>query len=122
MPSLLARILVGLTLDAPTGLLMVRLAGVALLSLGAVCWFASRGIESSISFGVVAALVVYNVGAVVLLVSARCGSGMTGIGLIPAAALHAVLAAGCVACLRRGKWAYIVPAFLFPAISKRNQR
>jgi hypothetical protein len=45
-------------------------------------------------------MLLYNLAAVVLLVSLRYGVGMTGMGLLPASALHAALAVWCIACLR----------------------
>ena len=37
-PSLVARFLLGVSLDAPAALIVGRIAGAALLSLGAACW------------------------------------------------------------------------------------
>jgi hypothetical protein len=79
---------------------VARLAGAALLSLGVACWFGSRDTQSRAAIGIVAAMLLYNLAAVALLVSLRYYAGMTGMGLLPASALHAVLAVWCIACLR----------------------
>lgn len=99
-PAWLASLLIGVTLDTSAGLFMARLAGAALLSLGVACWLGSRDVQSRAAVGIVAAMLLYNLAAVVLLVSVRFCLGMPGIGLMPVAVLHTVLATWCVACLR----------------------
>ena len=100
VPALLASILLGAALDTSAGLAVARLAGAALLALGLACWFGSRDTQSRAAIGIVAAMLLYNLAAVVLLLSLRYYVGMTGIGLLPASALHAALALWCIACLR----------------------
>jgi hypothetical protein len=100
LPTLLATILLGGSLD-PTGLAVTRLAGVALLSLAVACWRAVPDAQSRAARGVVAAMLLYNVGVATLFAALRFGLGMHGIALLPAAALHAALAVWCVSCLRR---------------------
>jgi hypothetical protein len=100
VPALLASILLGSALDTAAGLAVARVAGVALISLGLICWFGSSDTHSRACLGIVAAMLFYNLGVVVLLVSLSYGAGMTGIGLLPVSALHAVLAVWCIACLR----------------------
>lgn len=100
-PSAIVGLLIGGTLDSPTALAVARLAGAALVTLGLVCWFASRDSESRAAAGVVAALLFYNAAAVVVLLYARVGADLSGLGLWPALVLHAALAAWCLACLRR---------------------
>lgn len=107
VPAWLASILLGAELGSPASRVVARLAGAALLSLGVACWQGSRDVQSRAAVGIVAAMLVYNVAAVVTLVSARFCKGMAGMGLVPVAVLHAALAGWCVACLRttRAKWA-----------------
>lgn len=100
-PALLVLTLFGGALDTPAGLVMARFAGAALLSLGIACWIGSRDAQSRAAIGIVAAMVLYNLAAVGLLMSARYLAGMAGIGLLPGAALHAALAVWCIACLFR---------------------
>jgi len=99
IPVALVQLLLGSTLDAATGMAVARVAGLALVSLGLACWFGSRDQHSRACLGIIAAMLVYNLGVVVLLVSWRYGAGMTGIGLLPVSALHAALAVWCIACL-----------------------
>jgi hypothetical protein len=96
IPGLLAPTLLGAALDTPAGLAVARLAGAALLSLGIACWFGSRDTQSRAATGIVAAMLVYNLAAVTLLLSLRYYSNMTGTGLLPAAVLHAALAVWCI--------------------------
>jgi hypothetical protein len=100
VPGLLAAALLGSPLDTPAGLAVARFAGAALLALGVACWLGSRDTRSRAAMGIVAAMLLYNLAAVVLLVSLRYCVGMTGIGLLPALVLHAALAVWCIACLR----------------------
>jgi thiol:disulfide interchange protein len=100
VPAWLVSILLGAPLDTCTGPVLARLAGTALVSLGIACWMGSRDAQSRAAVGIVVAMLVYNLAAVVLLLSVRFGAGMNGMGLLPVAALHAALAAWCVGCLR----------------------
>ena len=101
-PSPVVSLLIGSPLDSGTGSLMGRLAGVALLTLGLVCWLARNKQQGGGPAGPVAAMLFYNVAAATLLAYARLGLGFSGIGLWPAVAVHAALALWCIACLRTG--------------------
>jgi hypothetical protein len=99
-PSLLISLLIGSPLDTRSGSLVGRLAGVALLTLGLVCWLARNDQQSSVTAGPVAAMLFYNVAVATLLAYARLDLGLSGIGLWPTVVLHAALALWCIACLR----------------------
>jgi hypothetical protein len=101
VPVPFVAILIGGTLDTPGALAVARLAGAALLTIGLICWLASRDPASRAASGVVAALAFYNVAAVGILLYAKLGLGLSGPGIWPAIALHAALAAWCLACVRR---------------------
>jgi hypothetical protein len=94
-PSSVVLMLLGSPLDSPAGLVIGRLLGAAVFSLGTACWLARDDAQ-----GLIAAMLLYNLGAVSLLGYARIGLAMSGFGLLPAVILHAALLAWCVACLR----------------------
>lgn len=92
-PSALARLLLGAPLDAPAALTVARVAGVALLALGVACWLASSNTPGCAARGVVSAMVIYNLGAVLVLGVAGLGPPQSGIALWPVVVLHAAMAA-----------------------------
>jgi len=100
LPSVPVWLLFGTTLDSPTGAAVARLAGAALLSLGAACWLARQDEPSRAATGLIAALLLYNAAAVALLAYAGIGSGLFGVGLWPAVVLHLAMAVWCIVCLR----------------------
>jgi len=100
VPSPVGVLLLGSPLDTPTALSVARVGGAGLLSLGVACWLARGDSESRAARGLVAAMLLYNVGAVAILAFAGIGFGLHGVALWPAVVLHAVMTVWCVACLR----------------------
>ena len=101
VPSPVGVLLLGSPLDTPTALSVARVGGAGLLSLGVACWLARGDSESRAARGLVAAMLLYNVGAVAILAFAGIGFGLHGVALWPAVVLHAVMTVWCVACLRQ---------------------
>jgi quinol-cytochrome oxidoreductase complex cytochrome b subunit len=96
VPSVVAELLLGATHDAPASLTVARVAGAALLALGVACWLARYDTQSCATRGVVSAMVLYNLGAAVILGAAGIQSQPAGIALWPTVILHAVMTVWCV--------------------------
>ena len=83
-------------LDTPAALTVGSVGGTALLAISVACWL-SRGNGRAL----VAAMLLYNVLVVGVLVYAALALALSGLGLWPAIALHLAFAFWCMACLRR---------------------
>jgi hypothetical protein len=101
LPSAAVALLLGSPLEPPATVALGRLAGAALLALGVACWLAHYDAQSCAARGVVTAMVLYNLGAAVILGTAGIRLQPVGIALWPAVLLHAAIGVGCIACLRR---------------------
>jgi hypothetical protein len=87
LPDVVVKLLLGADISGaavPLG----RVAGVALLALGLACWLARGHAASALA----SAMLLYNCGVALVLGMAGVVSGMTGVLLWPAIALHAVMA------------------------------
>ena len=100
IPSLVATLLLGSSLDAPVPLTVARVAGVALLALGVACWLARHDRQSRAAKGLVGAMALYNAAIVTVLLYAGIGLKLSGIGLWPVVVLHVVMAVWCIMLLR----------------------
>jgi len=94
-PAVVARLLLGATLDTPAAVTVARVAGAALLTLGVACWQARYDGRA-----LVVAMLFYNIVAVAVLVHAALVLALSGIGLWPAIGLHTALAVWSAAALK----------------------
>jgi hypothetical protein len=99
-PSVPVSLLLGVSRDTPGGLVVGRIAGAALLSVGVASGLARNDALTRAARGVIAEMLLYNAGAVAVLVCAGIGLGLSSIGLWPTVLLNAALAVWCIACLR----------------------
>jgi hypothetical protein len=95
LPSIPISLLLGVTTPSTEAVLIGRLAGAALLSIGLTCWLGRNDRQ----LGVLVGVLIYDVAAAALLVYAEVGLGMAGLALWPAVVLHTGLAVWCLACL-----------------------
>ncbi|MBK6316148.1 MAG: hypothetical protein IPF53_18110 [Blastocatellia bacterium] len=101
LPSAAVSVLLGLPLDSPVGLAVARIAGVALMSLAIACWLVRDDADSRAGKGLVAAMLVYNGGAVAVLAYAGVGLDRPAVLLWLAVVVHVIMAAWCGASLKR---------------------
>jgi hypothetical protein len=99
-PALVIKLLFGPS-EIQTGVAIGRLAGAALVSLGAACWWARHDGGSAASRGLVSGLLIYNAAVVALVLSASFGS--LGPPLWAAVVVHGAMAIWCVWSLRIGR-------------------
>ena len=100
----LVLILLGAPLDTPEALTVARIGGMALLTLGAAFWLTRGDAQSRASKGLIAAMVLYNLGVALILCSARIQLHLIGIALWPAVALYASTIVWCIINLLGAKW------------------
>ena len=98
-PSATVSLLLGSGLDTSAAVALGRVAGVALLALGVACWLAKHDSQSCAARGLVSAMVLYNLGAVVIFAVAGLGSQPVGVALWPAVILHAAMTVWCITSL-----------------------
>jgi hypothetical protein len=102
-PPLVVALLLGASLDGAAALVVARVAGAALLSLGCACWLARNDATNSAVPALVAAMLLYNGVSVAVLAYAAAGARLVGVLTWPAVALHAALAVWCIVCLRSSR-------------------
>jgi hypothetical protein len=100
LPAAVFAVLLGLEHAAVEAILIGRLAGAALLGIGVASWMARTDVPTPAQLGLLTGILVYNVAGAMLLAFAGAVLKMAGVLLWPAVALHAILAAWCVSCLR----------------------
>lgn len=99
-PALLTTLLLGGGLDFPAALTVARVAGVALLAIGLACWLARGDGASCAARGLVAALLLYNLGAGALFAQAGLAMQQASVGVWLVVAIHILMAIWCITCLK----------------------
>jgi hypothetical protein len=99
-PDVTMQLLFGGRTDG-VGMMMGRVAGVALLALGVTCWRARADSGGEARVGTVWAITLYNAGAGVLLVLFAVTGQAAGLGVWSAGLIHLAFAAGFLASQRR---------------------
>ena len=97
IPSVTVSLLLGPSLTEPSGMLVARIGGAALITLAIACWLSRNDVQSSMVM--IKALVFYNLAAALLLVYAGVVEHFSGMGLWPAALLHIGLLGWCIKSL-----------------------
>jgi hypothetical protein len=98
-PPALMALLLGTDRASPEAAVVARIAGAALVSLGVACWVGRHDPDRPAQKGLLIGVLIYDLGAAGVLACAGWFSGLSGVALWPAVALHSLLAAWCVACL-----------------------
>ena len=93
-PAVLAQLLLGGSLDTHAALTVARVGGTALLAISVACWLSRENGRA-----LVAAMLLYNVVVVGLLIHAALALALSGLGLWPTIALHLAFAFWCMVCL-----------------------
>lgn len=92
-PAEVIRLLFGAAVELFPATGIVRLTGLALLSIGAACWWARDDARSAASRAVVRALLIYNAGVLTLVLFG--GLGPLGVPQWAAVAIHGAMAIWC---------------------------
>lgn len=100
VPSIPLRLLIGLEQPISETILVARVAGAALIGIGAGCWIGRNDIANQATDGLIAGILVYSTLVAAVLVYASVFLGRSGIALWPAVAIHAMLSIACVQSVR----------------------
>lgn len=101
VPEVFVDLLLRSTLDGIVALTVARIAGAALTALAVACWLARDDPGSAAARGLTKAMVLYNLGAVLVLGYAGMESQVVGILLWPAVIIHLAMAVWCVLAVMR---------------------
>ena len=98
-PSLVTRLLFAVEVPEGVGIVLSRIAGVALLALGGACWLARSETNGAALRGLLTGVLIYDFAVAAVLVHAGLVLGMAGVVLWPAVIAHGALAIWCGLCL-----------------------
>ena len=96
IPAIPLRLLIGVEQVSVETVLVARVAGAALLAIGASCWLGRNDQLGPAQFGLIAGVLVYSTAVAGLLVYAGLFLKLVGIALWPAVAVQILLSIGCV--------------------------
>ncbi len=100
-PSAMALLLIGAPLETPAPLIVARIGGAGLFSLGIACWVSRPDDPARPPRGLIAAMLFYDLAAAAILAFAALADGLHGLALWPAVLLHALMALWCAASLQQ---------------------
>lgn len=101
LPAVTFTLLLGSRPDCLEAVLVGRITGAGLLSIGVASWLARQDRSSPAQWGLLTGILIYNATVTALLGFSGLVLKMAGILLWPAVLLHLGLAAWCCRCLRR---------------------
>jgi len=96
IPSMICSLCLGSSLNTDVGVVVGRVAGVAIFALAIACWFARSEVQKDSAKGMVTALVVHNAGILAIFLYAGIGLGLLGIGYWIIVAVHTVMLVWCI--------------------------
>lgn len=102
LPSVVVELLFGVTTNFPETVTLGRVLGAALVAVGIVSWVGRNDPGRLAKVGLLAALLIYDGAAAILLAYAGAILDIAGVLLWPAVVLHVMMAAWCLVCLRQG--------------------
>jgi len=100
LPALVIWLLLGVGEPSPEALIVGRVGGAGLLAIGVACWLAHDDRGSRSQHGLLWGMLIYNVGACVMLAIAGLMMRMSGVALWPAVVIHAAMTVWCAANIR----------------------
>jgi hypothetical protein len=118
LPSRAAQLLLGAPLEVAAALIVARVGGAGLLTLGVAAWLARGDSESRASRGLLTAMVLYNLGVAIILGVAGVSAERVGIALWPAVVLHTAMTPWCLVSLRPANIAEAVRESSSEAVSR----
>ena len=92
-PAGIIRLLFGAAVEVFPAVGMTRLTGVALLSLGAACWWARDDASSAASSGILRTMLIYHAGVLALVLFG--GLGALGLAQWVAVVIHGAMGVWC---------------------------
>ena len=106
LPGLATWLLLAVREPSSEAIVIARLGGAALFSIGVVCWLARADRASRAQHGLLSGMFVYNAAACAVLAYAGGIMSMAGVILWPGVVLHAAMATWCGLKIRQSSgWA-----------------